>query len=67
LDLSDFLSSRVALSFQWVLSHAELPGNEQADSLAKTGATLPFTHILCHWHRPLQRLDTLATIDKSFS
>jgi len=44
-DLSD--SFRVALSFQWVPGHAGLPGNELADSIAKTGATLPFTHVTC--------------------
>jgi len=27
--------------------HAGLPGNERADSLAKTGAILPVTHVLC--------------------
>jgi len=44
-DLSDSLSSRVLLSFQWVHGHAGLPGNELTESLTKTGATLPFTHI----------------------
>jgi len=44
-DLSDSLSSHVALSFHWVPSHAGLPGKELADSLAKTRATLPFTHV----------------------
>jgi len=34
-DLSDSLSSHVALSFQWVPSHAGLSGNERADLLAK--------------------------------
>jgi len=46
-DLSDSLPSRVALSFQWVSGHARLPRNERADSLAKTGATLPVTHVPC--------------------
>jgi len=41
------LSSRVALSFQWVPGHAGLPGNERADSLAKTGVTLPVTYVPC--------------------
>jgi len=44
-DLSDFLSSRVAISFQWVPGHAKLPGNELADALAKTEATLSFAHV----------------------
>jgi len=43
--LSDSLSSRVALSFQWVLGHAGLTDNELADSLTKTGTTLPFTNV----------------------
>jgi len=46
-DLSDSLSFRVALSFQWVPGHDGLPGNELADLLAKTGETLPFTHVSC--------------------
>jgi len=44
-DFSDSLSSRVALSFQWVSGHAGLPDNELADSLAKTEATLSFIHV----------------------
>jgi len=35
--LTDSLSSRVALSFQWVPGHAGLLGNKLADLLAKTG------------------------------
>jgi len=46
-DLSSSLSSRVAISFQWVPGHAGLSGNELADSLAKTGATLPVAHVPC--------------------
>jgi len=46
-DLSDSLSSFVALSFQWVPNHAGLPRNEWADSLAKTGTTLLITHVPC--------------------
>jgi len=49
---SGFLSSRVALSFQWVLGHAGLPGNELAGSLAKTGVTLLFSY---YWPRSLQK------------
>jgi len=44
-NLSNSLSSRVALSFQWVPGHAGLPSKELAKSLAKTGATLPVTHV----------------------
>jgi len=44
-DFFDSLSSRVALSFQWVPGHAGLPGNERTYLLAKTGATLHFTHV----------------------
>jgi len=44
-DLSDSFLSRVALNFQLVPSHAGLPCNELVDSLAKTGATLPFTYV----------------------
>jgi len=39
-------------------SHAELHGNELAGSLAKTGATLPFIHVLppARWPWSLLRL-----------
>jgi len=60
-DLSDSLFFRVALSFQWVPGHTGLPGNELADSLAKTGATLPFTRVPC----PLA--PAIANIRQSFS
>jgi len=62
-DLSDSLSSRVALSFQWVPSHAGLPGNKLADSLAKTGATFTFAHVPCPLALTIamQKLGTLAT------
>jgi len=47
-DLSDVLSSRVALCFQWVLGHARLPANEWADLACQNGATLPVTqHVPC--------------------
>ena len=39
--LASSLSNNTTLSFQWVPGHAGLPGNEKADLLAKTGATLP--------------------------
>jgi len=48
-DLSDSFSSHVVLSFHWIpghTSHAGLPGNEWVDSIAKTTATLPITHVL---------------------
>ena len=35
------LSNNTTLSFQWVPGHAGLPGNEKADLLSKTGASLP--------------------------
>jgi len=41
----DSLSFRVALSFQWVLSHARLSGNKLADSLAKTEQHSTFAHV----------------------
>jgi len=53
-DLSDSLS-HVALSFQWVPGHAGLPGNELANSLAKTGATSPLPMFPARWLRSLQR------------
>jgi len=46
------------LDFQEMNRQTRLPKPEQHSPLAKTGATLPVTH----WHRPLQRLDTLATV-----
>jgi len=44
-DLSDSLSSRLSLSFQQVPGHTGLPSNKLANSLAKIGATLPFTYV----------------------
>jgi len=40
-----------------VPNHAGLPSNELADSLAKTGVTLPLTYCMfpAHWPRSLQR------------
>ena len=35
------LSNNIILSFQWVPGHAGLPGNVNADLLAKAGASLP--------------------------
>ena len=45
--LASSLSNNTTLSFQWVPGHAGLPGNEKADLLAKTGASLPTDAILC--------------------
>jgi len=36
----------VALSSQWIFSHAGLHGNKLVDLLAKTGATLPLAYVL---------------------
>ena len=41
------LSNNTTLSLQWVPGHAGLPGNEKADLLAKTGASLPTDAIPC--------------------
>jgi len=46
-DICDLSNSCVALSFQWVPGHTGLSGNEWADSLAKTRATRPITHVSC--------------------
>ena len=45
--LASFLSNNTTLSFQWVLGHAGLPGNEKADLLAKAIASLPTDAIPC--------------------
>ena len=45
--LASSLSNNTTLSFQWVPGHAGLPGNEKADLLAKTGASLLTDEILC--------------------
>ena len=45
--LASSLSNNTTLSFQWVLGHAGLPGNEKADLLTRTGASLPTDVIPC--------------------
>ena len=45
--LASSLSNNTTLSLQWVPGHAGLPGNEKADLLAKTGASLPTDAIPC--------------------
>ena len=45
--LASSLSNNTTSSFQWVPGHAGLPGNEKADLLAKTGASLPTDAIPC--------------------
>ena len=45
--LASSLSKNTTLSFQWVPGHTDLPGNENADLLAKAGASLPTGAILC--------------------
>jgi len=51
-----------------VPGHADLLDNELADMLAKTGATLPFTHVPSPLTLSLQRLDIPATLlgDETF-
>ena len=39
--LASSLSNSTTLNFQWVPGHTGLPGNENADLLAKAGASLP--------------------------
>ena len=45
--LAASLSNNTTLNFQWVPGHAGLPGNENADLLAKAGASLPTDAITC--------------------
>jgi len=67
-DLSDSLSSLVALSFQWVPSHAGLPEINGQTRLPKPEQHSPLPTFPAPWLRLLQRLDTLATLcgDKLF-
>ena len=45
--LASSLSNNTTLCFQWVPGHAGLSGNENADLLAKVGASLPTDAIPC--------------------
>ena len=47
LSLASSLSNNTTLNFQWVPGHAGLPGNENADLLAKAGASRPTDAIPC--------------------
>jgi len=53
--------SRVALSFQWVPSHAGLLVNELADS-PKPEQHYPFPMFPAHWPQSLHRLGIPATL-----
>ena len=39
--LSVLSSSNISVSLQWIPGHSDLPGNDKADDLAKSGASLP--------------------------
>ena len=45
--LASSLSNNITLNFQWVPGHADLPGNKNADLLAKAGTSLPADAIPC--------------------
>ena len=36
------LSNNCRVAFQWILTHCDFSGNEQADKLAKEGATVSY-------------------------
>ena len=46
-NLVSSLSLSIEISFQWIPGHSSLPGNEKADSLARTGASLPTEQVPC--------------------
>ena len=66
--LASSLSNNTTLNFLWVPGHADLPGNEKADLLAKAGASLPTDAIPCplppviakigYLHSPVPQLET---------
>jgi len=61
-DLSDYFSSRVALSFQWVPGHAGLLEKNGQTHLPKPEQHSPLLMFPAPWLQLLQRLVTLTTL-----